>query len=114
MGHFLILRKIVDPLQCSGLANFSSGNSNLVIRSCCLSLLRFFTSKENDVFTYSLHDTFKSVKYFGNLPFKLVNMLVQFFSVPFHKSLLKNLIQVFILLCQIKMLFDLSPYLQKI
>ena len=98
MAHFLILRKNVDPLQCSGLAKFSSGNGDLVVWSCCLSLLRFFTSKENDIFTCSLHDTFKSVKYFGNLPFKLVNMLVQFFSVPFHMILLKNLIEVFILL----------------
>lgn len=79
-----------------------------------MSLLRFFTSKENDIFTYSLHDTFKSVKYFGNLPFKLANMLVQFYSVPFRMILLKNLGEVFILLCQIKMLFDLFPYLQKI
>lgn len=66
------------------------------------------------VITYSLHDTFKSVKYFGNLPFKVVNMLVHFLSFPFHMILLKNLRELFILLCQIKMLFDLFPYLQKI
>jgi len=68
---------------------FSSGNGDLVIWSCCLSLLRFFTSSKNDIFTYSLHDTSKSVKYFGNFPFKVVNMLVQLFSVPFHMILLK-------------------------
>lgn len=63
-----------------------------------MSLLRFFTSKEDDIFTYSLHDASKSVKYFGNFPFKLVNMMVQFFSVPFPMILLMNLIEIFILL----------------
>lgn len=44
-----------------------------------MSLLRVFTSQENDIFTYSLNYTLKSLKYFGNLCFKLVNVLAQLF-----------------------------------
>lgn len=95
VGHFLICRKNVNPLQCSHLTKFSSGKGDSAIWSCCVSLLKFFASKENDILAHSLHDAFKSVKYFGNLPFKVVSMLVQFFSVPFHMILLKNLTEVF-------------------
>lgn len=76
LGYFLIVRKNVDPFQCSGLATFSFGNGDLFIWSCYLSLLRVFTSQENGIFTYSLHYT---LKYFGNFCFKLVNMLAQLF-----------------------------------
>lgn len=60
VGHLLLLRKNVSRLRCDDLAKFLSGNRDLVIWSCCLSLLRFSTSKEKDFFTYSLHGTFKA------------------------------------------------------